>query len=130
MKCDKIGDDGLHKPDWLRDTFKDLQEDFAEAQAEGKRLLILVEQRGCSYCRSMHENTFTVPLAIAVQEGNYIGMTGADVDPGMPIEEARRDGVTNVPLLHAFAKEFLKVNYIFWQDEEPYFRRDVLAHLK
>lgn len=30
----EIGDDGLHKPEWLRDTFKDLQEDFAEAKAE------------------------------------------------------------------------------------------------
>mgnify|MGYP001821244392 FL=1 len=29
----EMGDDGLHKPAWLRDTFKDLQEDFAEAEA-------------------------------------------------------------------------------------------------
>ena len=41
----EMGDDGLHKPEWLRDTFKDLQEDFAEATAEGKRVIILVEQR-------------------------------------------------------------------------------------
>ena len=57
--ADEMGDDGLHKPAWLRDTFKDLQEDFAEAEAEGKRVLILVEQRGCLYCRDMHEKTFT-----------------------------------------------------------------------
>ena len=55
----ELGDDGLHKPAWLRDTFKDLQEDHAEAKAEGKRLLVLVEQRGCVYCRDMHENTFS-----------------------------------------------------------------------
>ncbi|RMD94763.1 MAG: DUF255 domain-containing protein [Alphaproteobacteria bacterium] len=55
------GDDGLYHPDWLRETFKDLREDFEEAKAEGKRLLILVEQRGCIYCKKMHEEVFTDP---------------------------------------------------------------------
>jgi len=54
----ELGDDGLHKPDWFRVTFKDLQEDFADAQAEGKRLVLMVEQRGCIYCTEMHEKTF------------------------------------------------------------------------
>ena len=27
-----IGDDGLHKPDWLRFTFNDMVEDFDEAR--------------------------------------------------------------------------------------------------
>ena len=66
-----MGDDGLHKPDWLRDTFKDLQEDFAEAEAEGKRLLLIVEQRGCIYCRDMHEKTFTDPRVKAMLEDTY-----------------------------------------------------------
>jgi thioredoxin-related protein len=67
----ELGDDGLHKADWMRDTFKDLQEDFAEAKAEGKRMLILVEQRGCLYCRDMHENTFTDPRVKAMLEDDY-----------------------------------------------------------
>ena len=57
----EIGDDGLHKADWMRDTFKDLTEDLEEANAEGKRLLIMFEQRGCIYCRKMHEEVFVVP---------------------------------------------------------------------
>lgn len=57
----ELGDDGLHKPTWLRDTFKDLREDLAEANAEGKRLLILVEQRGCIYCARMHETVYPDP---------------------------------------------------------------------
>ncbi|GAA0297954.1 SoxW family protein [Rhodovulum strictum] len=57
----ELGDDGLHKPGWLRETFKDLREDLAEANAEGKRLLITVEQRGCIYCTQMHEQVFTDP---------------------------------------------------------------------
>ncbi len=67
----EMGDDGLHKPDWLRDTFKDLQEDYAEAKNEGKRLLVLVEQRGCVYCREMHEKTFTDPRVRAMLEEDY-----------------------------------------------------------
>ncbi len=56
----EIGDDGLHKAPWMRDTFKDLGEDLAEATAEGKRLMVLIEQRGCIYCKKMHEEVFAV----------------------------------------------------------------------
>ncbi|WP_108483495.1 thioredoxin family protein [Oceaniglobus ichthyenteri] len=55
----ELGDDGLHKADWMRDTFKDLNEDLAEANAEGKRLVVMVEQRGCIYCAKMHEEVFS-----------------------------------------------------------------------
>jgi len=55
----EIGDDGLHKAVWMRDTFKDLREDLAEANAEGKRLAIMIEQRGCIYCARMHEDVFS-----------------------------------------------------------------------
>ncbi len=55
------GDDGLHKTPWMRDTFKDLGDDLAEANAEGKRLLVIVEQRGCIYCTKMHEEVYPVP---------------------------------------------------------------------
>ncbi|MEQ9693793.1 thioredoxin family protein [Shimia sp. SDUM112013] len=57
----ELGDDGLHKTAWFRDTFKDLQEDYEDAKSEGKRLLIIVEQRGCIYCKDMHERAFLDP---------------------------------------------------------------------
>lgn len=44
-----LGDDGLHKAPWLHDTFKDLREDLAGANAEGERLAVVIEQRGCIY---------------------------------------------------------------------------------
>ena len=66
-----MGDDGLHKTDWMRDTFKNLQEDFAEAEAEDKRMVLLVEQRGCSYCREMHEVTFVDPRVESYIRDNY-----------------------------------------------------------
>ena len=68
-----IGDDGLHKATWMRDTFKDLNEDLAEATAEGKRLIILVEQRGCIYCKKMHEEVFVVPeVAYYIEEHFFV----------------------------------------------------------
>ena len=66
-----LGDDGLHKPDWLRETFKDLREDLAEANAEGKRLLIIFEQRGCIYCTKMHEEVFTDPAIEKLIRDHY-----------------------------------------------------------
>lgn len=67
----ELGDDGLHKAPWMRDTFKDLGEDLAEATAEGKRLMVLIEQRGCIYCRKMHEEVFVDPEVEAVIEENF-----------------------------------------------------------
>ncbi len=70
----------------------------------------------------MHEGHYTVPLGIAVQDGNYIGETG-DTD-----EETKKKPHNNiVPLLHDFAKDFLKINYMFWANQEPYFKTDVLS---
>ena len=36
----EVGDDGLHKTAWMRDTFKDLREDLAEANAEANDSLL------------------------------------------------------------------------------------------
>ncbi|MGD9864849.1 MAG: SoxW family protein [Pseudodonghicola sp.] len=67
----ELGDDGLHKEDWMRETFKDLREDFADAKSEGKRLMVIVEQRGCIYCKQMHEKTFPDPRIRALLQDTY-----------------------------------------------------------
>ncbi|QEN06344.1 hypothetical protein EW093_03900 [Thiospirochaeta perfilievii] len=67
----------------------------------------------------MHENCYSVPLGIAVQDGNYIGQTNSVL-----VKDKRKN---IVPLLHGFAKDFLKVNYMFWVNQEPYFEEDVLS---
>lgn len=54
-----MGEDGLHKPGWLNETFRDMRDDLEEAKSLGKRMLILVEQRGCIYCTRMHEHIYT-----------------------------------------------------------------------
>ncbi len=67
----ELGDDGLHKAPWMRETFKDLSEDLADANAEGKRLMLIIEQRGCIYCKKMHEEVFPVPEIAAFIEENF-----------------------------------------------------------
>ena len=67
----EIGDDGLHKASWMRETFKDLSEDLADANTEGKRFMVIIEQRGCIYCRKMHETVFSVPKVADYIEDNF-----------------------------------------------------------
>jgi thioredoxin-related protein len=68
-----VGDDGLHIQPWIRDTFKDLQEDLDEANAEGKRLAIFFEQRGCIYCTKMHETVYPDPeLSDYIDENFFV----------------------------------------------------------
>ena len=67
----ELGDDGLHKTAWMRDTFKDLREDLDEANAEGKRLVLFFEQRGCVYCTKMHKEVYPAPEIAAFIEDNY-----------------------------------------------------------
>ncbi len=74
----------------------------------------------------MHEGEFTVPLGIAVQDGNYVGQTGADADYKEGIENQSTDSPNLVPLLRAFADDFLGVSYMFWVNQEPYFEEQVL----
>ncbi len=67
----ELGDDGLHKTPWMRDTFKDLREDLEEANAEGKRLVLFFEQRGCIYCTKMHKEVFPREDVSSYIEDNY-----------------------------------------------------------
>ena len=111
----EMGDDGLHKPAWLRDTFKDLQEDYEEAKAEGKRMLIIVEQRGCLYCRDMHEHTFTDERVKALLEDAYfpvqlnlhgdIDIVDLDGEVLSEKEAARKWGVLFTPTMILFPME-------------------------
>ncbi|MEP0943352.1 MAG: thioredoxin family protein [Rhizobiaceae bacterium] len=63
----EMGDDGLHKQEWFATTFKDIGEDMEAAADEGKRLAIVFEQRGCIYCRRLHEKVLSDPKV-----SNYI----------------------------------------------------------
>ena len=67
------GPDGLHVEPWIEETFLDLREDFETAEAEGKRLMVLIEQRGCIYCDKMHTEVFSEPdIAEKLSEDFYV----------------------------------------------------------
>ena len=61
----------MHKTAWMRETFKDLRDDLAEATDEGKRLMVIIEQRGCIYCNKMHEEVFPLPKIDAYLRENF-----------------------------------------------------------
>lgn len=67
-----MGDDGLHKQPWFTITFRDLAEDIEQAKSEGKRLAITFEQRGCIYCRQMHEEILSDPEVRDYIEANFM----------------------------------------------------------
>ena len=74
----------------------------------------------------MHEGKFTVPIGIAIQDGNYIGKTGADSDYNEDDNREKKIRKNIVPILHGFAKDFLRVRYMFWVNQDPYFKEDVM----
>jgi hypothetical protein len=60
----------------------------------------------------------TVPAGIAVQEGNY-----EDQNP----TTGKR---ITIPELLEFATEYLKVEYIFWCTQEPYYSEQLIPFLR
>lgn len=66
-----IGDDGLHKQDWFAITFRDIREDIETAAEEGKRLVMIFEQRGCIYCKEVHEKILSDAEVRDYIDGNY-----------------------------------------------------------
>ncbi len=68
-----LGDDGLHKQPWFVDSFLTLADDVEEAAAEGKRLVVFFEQRGCPYCAEMHEVNLARPeISDFIQEHFFV----------------------------------------------------------
>lgn len=55
----ELDDNGLHIQPWFKDSFLDLRDDLREAVEKGKRLVIFWEQKGCPYCKKMHEVNLT-----------------------------------------------------------------------
>jgi hypothetical protein len=66
----------------------------------------------------LREFSGSVPTGIAVQEGNYEHVnprTGKQVTIAETID---------------FAREYLKVDYVFWCTQEPYYSRDLIPFLR
>ena len=55
-----IGPSGMPTQAWFKESSNDLARDLADAVKSGKRLAIVWEQRGCYYCKRMHDVNFQV----------------------------------------------------------------------
>jgi len=64
-------EEGLYIQPWFMDSFLDLREDITETAGEGKQLAIIWEQRGCPYCREMHNVNLRVPAVVDYIRENF-----------------------------------------------------------
>ncbi|MEZ5847861.1 MAG: thioredoxin family protein [Geminicoccaceae bacterium] len=111
----EMGEDGLHKEPWLALTFKDMAEDLQTANDDGRRLAIIFEQRGCIYCRKMHEEVFSDPKIRDYIEQNFMvvqmnlfgdeEVTDFDGEALPEKEMAKRWGVVFTPTMLFMPKE-------------------------
>lgn len=111
----ELGDDGLYVQPWLTDSFLELADDLDEATAEGKDLLVLFEQKGCPYCRELHQVNFARDEIVSHLKQHFVvvqlNLWGArevvDLN-GTPLEErelAAQWGINFTPTSVIFAKE-------------------------
>ena len=108
----ELPEDGLHIQPFFMQTFLDMAEDKADAEAAGKHFAVIFEQRGCPYCREMHEVNFARPEIADFVAENFgivqLNMWGSrevtDFD-GEAMEErdlARKWGVNFTPTIVFF----------------------------
>jgi len=56
-----LGDDGLYSEPWFYKSFLNYAEDVEDSTAQGKRMVLMWEQRGCPYCHETHLVNFARP---------------------------------------------------------------------
>ncbi len=59
------------KPDWFTNSFLDIREDIAEAQAQGKRVLLYFYQDGCPYCKKLLDTNFALQDTVQRTRGHF-----------------------------------------------------------
>lgn len=67
-----VGDDGLFKAPFFHDSFLEFGDDLQEAADQGKHLMILIEQKGCPYCRELHKVNFKNEEIVAYLNEHYV----------------------------------------------------------
>ncbi|HEX9462376.1 MAG TPA: thioredoxin family protein [Alphaproteobacteria bacterium] len=102
-------DDGRYAQSWFLTSFLVLKDDLAESTAQGKRLALLWDQRGCPYCKEMHRVNFTDPAVNAYIRERFnilqLDLNGArevtDFDGQVLSEKelAKKNGVIGTPTI-------------------------------
>jgi thioredoxin-related protein len=66
-----LGDDGLYHHAWFFNSFLDLADDLDVSAEGGKRLVLMVEQKGCGYCKKVQTELLTDPKINAYVREHY-----------------------------------------------------------
>lgn len=113
------GEDGMHQQSWFLESFMNLPEDLEEAAEDGKRLVIIWEQKGCPYCKRMHEVNLRIPRIVNYIKKNFnviqMNLWGdrevTDFDGEVLSEKnmANKYGVIYTPTLQFFPENLKKV---------------------
>jgi thioredoxin-related protein len=67
----ELTDDGTHAQKWFYTTSLDLRKDLAAGEPDGRRLVILWEQRDCLYCKPMYEINLRIPRVVEKIKNNF-----------------------------------------------------------
>lgn len=101
-------------PDWFKESFLDLRDDLADAQAEGKEgIMVLFTTEGCSYCaqfirRSLGDEAIAAEVrsrfdVIGLEMFSDAEMVGPGGEPMRVKEFAEREGAGFAPTLLFYA---------------------------
>jgi thioredoxin-related protein len=111
----ELGDNGLYVQDWFLDSFLDMQEDLEDAAGQGKHFAVIWEQRGCPYCRELHQVNLASDKIRAYLSSNFVllqldlwGSREVTDFDGAALEEramARKWAINFTPTIQFFAKD-------------------------
>ncbi len=108
-------EEGMYTESWFLQSFMDLSEDLAEANARGKRFVIMWELKGCPYCKETHFVNFANEEIRHFVRENFLvlqldiqGSRAVTDFDGEELEErelARKYGVRYTPTFQFFGEE-------------------------
>ena len=108
-------EDGMYTETWFLQSFLDLSDDLEEANAQGKRFVVMWELKGCPYCRETHLVNFAneeirhfVRENFVVLQLNIQGSRAITDFDGEELEErelARKYGIRYTPTFQFFGED-------------------------
>ena len=107
-----LTEDGIYREDWFLDSFLELADDLEGTAANGKRLAVMWELRGCPYCRETHLVNFAqsdietyIRARFEIVELNIVGSHYVTDFDGKKLREkelAAKYGVHYTPTIQFF----------------------------
>ena len=118
----KMGADKMYTEPWFKAPAYDLQQDLAAAKTDGKQLIIIWEQVGCTFCQKMHKVHFRNQIMVDFITNNFyvikLDMRGektiTDFD-GKTMSEAKLarhhgvNGTPNIEFINADGEEVFRM---------------------